>query len=109
MSSAESLPIIRRALDYWLAFIQELKGSPDHRLVEEHDNILRAAKLGLGAEETRCQEMQLALPAFPPIESAGLDAVVYQGLRPFRRHRSGFVRSFPGTVRPVLSAAWSVR
>jgi tetratricopeptide (TPR) repeat protein len=72
VSSAESLPIIRRALDYWLVFIQELKGSPDHSLLNEHDNILRAVKLGLGAEATRRQAMQLALAAFLPVESAGL-------------------------------------
>ncbi|MBK8905136.1 MAG: tetratricopeptide repeat protein [Anaerolineaceae bacterium] len=67
----ESVQIITRALDYWLAVVQALDGFPNQTFLAEQVNILRAVKLGMGAEATRGQALQLALATFPLVGNSG--------------------------------------
>ncbi|MFO7540330.1 MAG: tetratricopeptide repeat protein [Chloroflexota bacterium] len=70
--SPESVPIVGYALDYWEGIVAEWNGFPNQTFMEEHNNILRAVKLGLGVENTRRQALHLALAAFPLVEKSSL-------------------------------------
>ena len=68
----ESVQIMGYALEYWLNLVKELNGFPNQTFLDEQNNILRAVKLGMGAEETRPLAIQLTLTAFPLVENSGL-------------------------------------
>jgi tetratricopeptide (TPR) repeat protein len=70
--SPESVRIVGYALTYWADFVTQLNNSPNQEFLDEHNNILRAVKMGLGAAETRRPALQLALDAFFVVESGGL-------------------------------------
>ena len=70
VSVQEGVAIVGHALDYWTGFVADLDGF--QTFMEEHDNILRAVKMGLGAETTRRQALELALAAFLPVQNSGL-------------------------------------
>jgi tetratricopeptide (TPR) repeat protein len=53
-------------------FCGGVKRLPRHEFLDEHNNILRAVKMGLGPAETRRPALQLALDAFLVVESGGL-------------------------------------
>jgi tetratricopeptide (TPR) repeat protein len=69
-SAQEGVTIVGHALDYWAGVMADLDGF--QTFMEEHDNILRAVKMGLGAEATRRQALELALAAFLPVQNSGL-------------------------------------
>ena len=66
-----SAPIILAGLAYWRELLGRRKGLPEQTFRREHDNILRAASLGLGAAATRPAAIELALRAFPLAENGG--------------------------------------
>ncbi len=70
-ATPESVRFIARALDYWWDVVQALGDLPNQTFLAEQNNILRAVRLGLGAEETRQQALQLALTAFPLVANSG--------------------------------------
>jgi tetratricopeptide (TPR) repeat protein len=70
--SSESVLIVGYALDYWEGVVTELNGSPNQAFMVEHNNILRAVKLGLALEETRRQAVRLTLATFHLVESSSL-------------------------------------
>lgn len=73
-AASESVQITARALDYWRDVVLSLNGIPSPMFLAEQANILRAVKLGMGAEGTRSQALQLALTAFPLVANSGFAA-----------------------------------
>ncbi len=73
-AAPESVQITARALDYWRDVVHSLDGIPNQMFLAEQANILRAVKLGMGAEGTRGSALHLALAAFPLVVNSGFAA-----------------------------------
>lgn len=71
MPSANFTRSVAANLLYWLEQSQALDDETLHRLDKDRHNLFRAARFGLGLEETRCDAADLILQIYPLIERRG--------------------------------------